>query len=1464
MAASFDANSAKATVPSSSYYNSVNLAATPKPFTTSISLAAAPTPTPTPAPVAAAPLGACSTSSMSASDTKLFWDSTYGFVGNELNSLPNSALTTSNSSAFTQATQGGNVVVNNYITNGQDQYKRVPVADVARVLGRSTTDVANDFAVDPVNGTISMQMAQAEADKNTALASFMPQLSALFASSPLTNIDQSAYKNYKIKFPDGKTMSLSQVFQYQDLNVNNDSCMLDNSFIQGRVSYMAQMDKDMQLGFDRSSSTLKANQHLTSSYTTAALSLNNGNSVVVPLRYERYMGAIKRILVVDTFASLLETGFMLNAQVNAKDAIAEKDEILDNMATVGATSDPMARQSLFQRASGDASMTNMIEDLQSGQPVSWNRLSGAYNDLGTEIGQANAILAGGVRPGTAIPLSPDELSYYTNMVRTGTARQGAIGPLITGHGGTIAGGVAANPAGLVAGSAQDDVREILQSNQGSLTTAYGIQPNEATEIEIQRAKNDLRSNKDFTLTQTYKDQEKKLGRVVDYLEGKVINNFFLGFAWLGTGRLALSLAKGLVLTSNDARAADNYILMYVNTNSVMASFREATNWALGGYIFEVASDLMKSGIPHEAYGVGPMMIVNTPVDTSSTTATSAESPSSLTSVVYTQSGWQVSTDWKGSSDATFFEDIRDNPAYARMPLFISNMTLGVNLNKRDLGTTYFATLMVLAPILSWKITAAKSLDRAFVPISRLLITDVFISSFVDPLQYSDKEICKDEVVNKKVYAYAALTAAGHVVNVVNMMMPSGKFDDVIGGILTKIPKAGTGLAKTSKAIFTVASYLDPVELAKMYVANDGFSYVSTCKDTGYTVVGYQPLDTKAQNGIAQLASRLSPLQSSSIIGNLSFGSALTGVGTSLASDSMQEIINLRSTLNEQTGMVRPKELDYLHLDGANEVSWGIYNAINNGGCFRKCIDGDTSAICLTDTGAIKIDKKTGQITQLTDRDRSLMSTLMQDIAREIVPNTLISAPLTCGAGTTMMRIKADAHLVGTPGCATTDCLIGQLSNLAGKTITGGDISTVMGDVVAVKATNGIAFFENGKPIRFIYTAGTVTTTNSIQPLGDGFVTVNGIAVNKNDTAVSEQDISKGTFTTTTSKVGTEALSPSVETLAAIDNNSITGSVAFDSASLNIMGDGAVSLSGYTDGTNFGSQDVGSLESIVFTRGRIEYDSAQNRLVAALYVLGSGDFGKAISGVSVGAATNVDGNGTTYNAIKINNLTARPGMQDVANELNTALTQAQGNGGFQIFETADHVYYFTKDASGNDILKVCDKNKNTCTDYKVTGKVTSDGSTVTVPTDKGPFTFSITQDKSGYPTLNATGPDGFQEIAMLLAAKGQNGMFVFDPYTGLAKILNGQDIPLNRDFASQGLTFIGSQDGTKGTAGYNALTSLPYGALTGSNTGNNALLSLPSVPADDLPVFVLMIGCVLCAVLAIRFGPGLPKQPRRRN
>ncbi len=1230
------------------------------------SVSFASTPTPTPAPIAKATTpstvtssGACTVSQQSGSEVKLIWDSTLGFVGNEVNSLSDSALKTSDSTAFTNATNGGQVIVNNYISTGSSTpaNTRVSVADVARLLGKSTDEVANDFAVDPTNGTISMQMFQAEADKNPALSGFLGSFSSLLSSSTLSNVDAPAYTNYKIKLPNQKTLSLSDVLSMEDLNGKQQACLLDSSFIQGRVSYVAELDKDLSVGFDRSSTALKSNQHLTAESTIAALSLNGGGSIVVPKRFQNLVSALSTIMTIDTVFNIVESAYMI-AQFKDYSKKMKDDPIKKENRDLADTKLQNAKYTLFSQsyglggatAGGAASVEQLFGETATGTLQITNRganqatifslldNSAMFKDSKAFTAKLDeietAIAAEKTATGAASVAKIAELDKRATAVKnlkyavTQAEKDGALDGTPNA--------ITAFLNNRKTGGGHAEVAEVLDGYN------LGGAPGDYVNNKLSFTDQDwVYENRYSVVSQGVMDNQDAIRNVI---EGKLMSNFYFGFAWLGAGRAALSLARSLTLTSTGKIAPDNYLTIYINRNDVLSEFRTATDWALSGKILETISSFTGFSAPREAFGVGPMIFINSPYTTTDIQATADSS--TILEYQSPESGysasWQVTSNWKGKSDATVFEDVRDDPKYARMPLYVSNMSLGTALNQNDIGPDLYGALGLLFPIISFKLVGSKAIvDSAIVPVSRILVYDLYVRYLVDPTAFSKNDVCSDERVANYISEYAAATALSQASNIAQISL-GAEAESWAAGLVKKMK--GTLNTKAVNALNTISGLISPAELLKNYFASQGLEYTRTCKDTDYTIVGYQELDKKPKNSLASLTQKLNPIQSSSLVGNLSFGDALKGVGNSISTDAKTEIINTRMTMDSQSGMLEPSDLYYLHLDGASEVSWGIYNSLEKGGCFRTCEDGTTMAVCQTDSGTYLIDKKTGAKTQLSDRDRALMSTLMQDIAKTLIPNTLVSAQLACGSDSVMLQARTDAHVIGTPGCATVDCLVSQLAALSGSTITGDDIGSVMGEVSAVKTTTGIALFEAGKPIRFIFTAGTQTTTTPISPLGPGYYSLGGIPISENSTQVTSTDIQKGALTQTKSKVGTEVQSPSVDAVTSVDNGTLTNEAAYESAFLNVKGDASVTLSGFTSGTNYKDVDAGQLESIIFKRGRIEYDSANNRLVAALYILGEGDFAKSVKGVSVTATKNTNENGTD-NAIKIANLTAKGGMED---------------------------------------------------------------------------------------------------------------------------------------------------------------------------------------------------------------------------
>ncbi|MBI2444976.1 hypothetical protein HYV43_01155 [Candidatus Micrarchaeota archaeon] len=284
--------------------------------------------------------------------------------------------------------------------------------------------------------------------------------------------------------------------------------------------------------------------------------------------------------------------------------------------------------------------------------------------------------------------------------------------------------------------------------------------------------------------------------------------------------------------------------------------------------------------------------------------------------------------------------------------------------------------------------------------------------------------------------------------------------------------------------------------------------------------------------------------------------------------------------------------------------------------------------------------------------------------------------------------------------------------------------------------------------------------------------------------------------------------------------------------ISVRNNGQVVLYG-TAGSN--SQSIGTLVSIIGDNGALHYDSATQQISLIIYSIFETS-SQNIQSISMGTR----GKGADIQ------VQAKRGLEDTANKLNTALDKIAGTEGITSFETKDHIYYITPDGK----LRVIDKNTGKATDYTITGPITKDGNgNLVIPTEKGPFKINLTNE-NGQPTLNAEGPDGLKEALALLAARGQNGMLTFNPSTGAINVYNGQDVPMNPAFATQGIGYSGNADGTS----QGVPADSPFLSPTSSSTttsGTPPKLFLPSWP-EQLPWAALFAGLILFGIVAIRF------------
>ncbi|MFH0973807.1 MAG: hypothetical protein V1817_03420, partial [Candidatus Micrarchaeota archaeon] len=298
----------------------------------------------------------------------------------------------------------------------------------------------------------------------------------------------------------------------------------------------------------------------------------------------------------------------------------------------------------------------------------------------------------------------------------------------------------------------------------------------------------------------------------------------------------------------------------------------------------------------------------------------------------------------------------------------------------------------------------------------------------------------------------------------------------------------------------------------------------------------------------------------------------------------------------------------------------------------------------------------------------------------------------------------------------------------------------------------------------------------------------------------------------------------------------------------VLGNGAVVLDG-PPGSTVTGESLGEIRTIIGDRGKLEYDPSTGNLVLFIYVLAD-ELAANIDKIKVTPTENTLADGVTkVPAVKMDT-GEKTGLSD---DFRNALQSIQGDGGMQSWEDENHLFYLTKDAAGNDVLRVVDKKTGEVTDYKITGDPYLDANgRLVIPTEKGDFKFWFDKDPAtGAPILHAEGP-GLQDLAAaLLAARGQNGIMTFNPSTGAISIYNGQDIPLSPEFAKKGISFTGDAQGnTIGIPQENLFGSTRGGTSGSTTTSGNQPFSLPSWP-EDAAMAAVMLASVLGLVLVIR-------------
>lgn len=790
--------------------------------------------------------------------------------------------------------------------------------------------------------------------------------------------------------------------------------------------------------------------------------------------------------------------------------------------------------------------------------------------------------------------------------------------------------------------------------------------------------------------------------------------------------------------------------------------------------------------PNKMFTGGFLLLANYPADSSSVVG-----KSSFTKFQGEDGNWKINTQWTGTSITVNTEDqtqLSSKDAYTSLPLVANNILAEPVVNKQVQGDLYSIAGAIAMPLMVFR-GIPSDVGRTLA-IGTALETSGLVSAKIDP-DYGKSATCDKEELAKLITIYRNWALWGGILQVGLSFVPSILAGGGVAGFLDA----------SSRTLSQLAAYVNPVGIAEMYWGNVAMTYVSNCKDSQYKILAYQQISREgAQNATATASGdKLSSAKEALSALNIFKSTETSSTATDFS--KRQEVLNFQVSIADQNGFVAPVSLKRVQVnDELWRVKGGLFDVLNGKACFPE-VDktADGGAFEIGRNGLKRIGKDGKTIFDYNDfywKLRAASVLRSQALARMIVPNTVITAQLECGGKPFISVYSSGGSILAGKDCPAASCLVQQLKQLV--QFDGNNLENVFGKIVSVDTDTGTAMFNQ----------------NSIS------------------------------FTKTS--VGSIGVEQQVPTVADQQANAELGKVS-SGVSLDVLGNGKVQLNAGLAKSDEGITDLGTLRTIIGEKGKIEYDPVAKRLYIFINVLGEGKT-QAISDIIARPST-AYANGKTIPVINFD-LKGKAGFEDLAKKLQDALNKVQqdskgGKGGFQVFETPNGTYYIRDDGT----IQYVDKKTGQVQNFKLTGSPYTDANgNIVFPTDKGNISFNPGLNDKGQPVINVNGA-GIKDEGALEAAKGPGGIFTFNPSTGAITVYNGQDLPMDPRFASQGLGFVGGPDGTHGIPADNPFV-LPPVTDQGLERNSQKSLLLPSWP-EELPLFALMLSAILVGVLFVR-------------
>ncbi|MEK6924464.1 MAG: hypothetical protein AABW54_04465 [Candidatus Micrarchaeota archaeon] len=999
-------------------------------------------------PTAAAPepttftVGSCTVTSFDDAEGKRFLDAVYGFTGKEITEKSDAQIRTATPA-------DASTVINNNVYNfpADENGYFMTVREFAQLSGIAEKDIIEELglgggagtaedgtplpAKDPADEMITVSQARAVAQKRPEGGDVMAKLRSWMASKGKSKdlVQVPGFETMKVRLPNQKEIALQDIYHYQSLRNaegTGKSCLLDNTAINGKVTYLGMLDANLLLAADQAPKSLEHNQHLSTQTLRASVTNYDGN-IVIPSFYEKAVAALSFWTQLDLMISAVSTVYAFNSVNRLKKEIEDSSKKLDRLEKMKIAPPPIS--------GNDKGMTELAALVEQEKSADITTATSARESI-AEI-MANRKKVGELQKEL---LAPSTIAERKTEINTELA-------VLNGD---------------------ERTRALVEIDRRNL----------AISEDMGKLSDEMTTNEETV---------RELGKLYTLAERRTWKSFVMGVAWLGPARLALELANQITFSASTPPAADKQQALEIYANTKVAdTFRKSSNYFFIGSMIEGISDITKTGVPSKIFNSGPMLLLQSPGEAGkekySTTGLST-TPDGNWLVSTSWEGNSQVTAFEDIHDARKVTSLAVRSVY----LTIGGTLQRKDEYQKYYGMIFLVAPLLTWKILPATADAIKPVATIIQLMLTQFYINNFIdpSDFDQNAQCSQEKLDRYLLWYKGMVA-ATIVEQFAITAAVPGAAAAGGATGVLAAINAIVNRAGSlreaitesQIIKLSQARWKAVTFVaDPLEAAKAVLGSRVIAYASACKDSEYKVLAYQKLETNVPAAsLKKLQAKTNdPLGISKIASSLGIGQAFAGVGEKVDTSDLKEILNVKALLSEQKGTITPSELYYLHLDpDSANMQW--FNVFEENACFRECLDAGDKFVCRDKTGAYIVDKKTGAKTYVANPEQAMMGDFIPGLGM-VIPNKIISTQLYC-PGAAVMKINGDGKLeILNDACPAMACSMAALTKVSG-TNPGRTLSNVLGNVEAIYTTQARGA-PSGGVVTMFRTTGTIDTRGAL-------------------------------------------------------------------------------------------------------------------------------------------------------------------------------------------------------------------------------------------------------------------------------------------------------------------------------------------------------------------------------------------------